>query len=85
MVERKVRFKRIATQFVVEDVVSGRIEHIPGIGRVYVSQPRQADDKLAADLHEAGAKFPVHVVGDAHAPRQMLEAVRDGFEAGFRV
>jgi hypothetical protein len=74
-----------ARTLVVEDVVSGRIEHIPGIGRVYVSQPRQADDKLAADLREAGAKFPVHVVGDAHAPRQMLEAVREGFEAGFRL
>lgn len=60
------------------DAVSGRATTIEEVAHVVWAAPRRADDRLALELGAAGFGGPVHVVGDAYAPRSALEAVREG-------
>lgn len=48
---------------------------VPGVTDVVALDPPRARDDLAAPLAEAG--LPVHVIGDAVAPRTLLEAMTE--------
>lgn len=67
---------------VLQDVLTGARELLPGItGMVHVG-PRMAVNNLEDDLRQAGISVEVIVVGDAYAPRTALEAVFEGELAG---
>lgn len=53
---------------------------IDGVTDVVVAEPPDAHDRLAAELADAG--LPVHVIGDAVAPRSLLEAMYEGHSLG---
>jgi 2,4-dienoyl-CoA reductase-like NADH-dependent reductase (Old Yellow Enzyme family) len=59
----------------IRDVLNGTTEMLAA-DHVVVPGARRSDDALAAGLREAG--LPVLVAGDALAPRQAIEAIRDG-------
>ncbi|MFD4668744.1 FAD-dependent oxidoreductase [Lentzea sp. NPDC058450] len=53
---------------------------LPGLTDVVVVEPPDPEDALAGELAEAGV--PVHLAGDAVAPRSLLEAVAEGHVLG---
>ena len=53
---------------------------IEGVTDVVVAEPPDAADRLAAELADAG--LDVHIVGDAVAPRSLLEAMFEGHALG---
>lgn len=65
---------------VVTNALTGAVTEIPGIADVVAVDPPDALDELSDAL--AGADVPVHVVGDAVAPRSLLEAVAEGHAVG---
>jgi hypothetical protein len=50
---------------------------------IVVAEPGRPRDGLAAAFSQDG--FPVHVIGDAYAPRDVEAAILEGFETGRRV
>jgi len=76
------RIGRIGAEGVtVEDAYSGAAETLPGIAAVVVAAPYRAEDGLAAELRGRGAR--VELIGDAAAPRHALEAMNEGYRAGW--
>lgn len=67
------------SQFVVEDVTTGSVEHIPADLVIAAGNPTANTDLYA---HLAGSGAAVTLVGDAVAPRTALEAVYEGHEVG---
>uniref|UniRef100_UPI0025CC2202 FAD-dependent oxidoreductase n=1 Tax=uncultured Aeromicrobium sp. TaxID=337820 RepID=UPI0025CC2202 len=53
---------------------------IPQVSEVVVIEPPAADDLLAEPLRNAGIE--VHLIGDARAPRSLLEAMFEGHALG---
>ena len=71
-----------AAGIVLEDVVTGAAEPLPGVtGLVHVG-PRAATTELERDLDAAGVEVDLVVAGDAYAPRSAFEAVFEGDLAG---
>ena len=71
-----------AAGIVLEDVVTGVAEPLPGVtGLVHVG-PRAATTELERDLDAAGVEVDLVVAGDAYAPRTAFEAVFEGDLAG---
>lgn len=68
----------------LESVVTGAVTPL-GECSVVVVAPQRADDRLATDLAASGFAGPVHLVGDAFAPRTALEATYEGRGAGVLV
>ncbi|MCS7001285.1 MAG: FAD-dependent oxidoreductase, partial [Dehalococcoidia bacterium] len=65
---------------VVRDVVGRVDEVIAGVDRILVSAPNTVDQSLQIALEESGAT--VVTIGDAQAPRSILEAIFEGHVAG---
>lgn len=57
--------------------LSGATEWIPAVGLLTETGSRTADTALAIELE--GAPWTVEVIGDALAPRQSTEAIREGY------
>lgn len=68
----------------IESVVTGQRETIEHSSIVWVA-PQVANDGLATALADGGYPGPVHLVGDAFAPRTALEATYEGRGAGVLV
>ncbi|WP_051791176.1 FAD-dependent oxidoreductase [Amycolatopsis jejuensis] len=68
----------------MEDVTGTRTEIDRAVSVIRVDPP-VADDSLARELTRAGYPNPVHLVGDAFAPRTTLEATYEGHGAGVLI
>lgn len=84
-----VHVNRIATawsgsELTIADPISGREEQIPCDDVVYV-RPRVARTELQLKLEESQLADRVVTVGDAYAPRGLLEAAFEGRFAGLTV
>jgi dimethylglycine catabolism A len=66
----------------IADAVSGRVEELDGVAEVVWVAPGRASDGLVGELEAAGFGGTVHLIGDAYAPRDALEAVREGRSLG---
>ena len=62
--------------------LSGEVTGIDGIDLVVIAGERRAADRLYRALD---SDHGVTLVGDAVSPRQIWQAVRDGFLAGHRL
>ena len=67
----------------VFNVYNGDPTELDDVAAVTYSTPRVPDDDLRAVLEAAGRE--VHLVGDCYAPRSVLAATRQGYEAGMAV
>ncbi len=65
----------------IANVFSGVTETIDDLALLTYATPRVPNDNLVSELSDAGIEC--HVVGDAYAPRTLLAATRQGFEAGM--
>ena len=73
----------VASGVVLEDVVTGATEPLPGVtGLVHVG-PRAVVTALEQELRDAGVDVDLVVAGDAYAPRTAFEAVFEGDLAGI--
>lgn len=57
-----------------------REERLDGIGEVVWIGAQQANDRIAQELRDAGIA-DVRVIGDAHAPRRLANAISEGHRA----
>ncbi|WP_434441639.1 NAD(P)-binding protein [Lentzea sp. E54] len=64
----------------ITSTLTGVATEVAGVRDVVAIDPPDALDDLSGALAEAGV--PVHVVGDAVAPRSLLEAVAEGHAVG---
>lgn len=64
----------------IKNLFSGAVQTLTELDLIVVAGERVADDDLYETLMEAG--HDVVLVGDAMAPRQIWQAVRDGYFAG---
>lgn len=64
------------------DTLNGRRHGLGGIDDLVMVAPQQAENALFAELALALPDTPVHLVGDAFAPRTALEATFEGRAAG---
>ena len=64
----------------VTNLLSGHVETLSDIDTVIHAGPYQRENALAAALSD---RVSVVAVGDALAPRRMLEAMREGHDAGL--
>ncbi len=62
------------------NVHSGEVGQIAGVSLLTYATPRRSDARLEAPLRAAG--IAVHVIGDAHAPRNVLSATSEGHALG---
>ncbi len=67
-------------QITIKHIISGETQVIENVTLLTYSTPRQPNDQLAAPLRAAG--IPVHIVGDAFAPRFVVNATADGARVG---
>jgi thioredoxin reductase len=67
----------------VFNVYNGEPTELDDVAAVTYSTPRVPDDGLRAVLEAAGRE--VHLVGDCYAPRSVLAATRQGYEAGMAI
>ncbi len=65
------------------NVYNGDPTVLEGVASVTYATPRVPDDGLRAVLEATGRE--VHLAGDCHAPRSVLAATRQGYEAGLAV
>ncbi|MFY1652900.1 FAD-dependent oxidoreductase [Solwaraspora sp. WMMB762] len=65
------------------DVITGEVEKLAGVHSVVDAGAARADDGLVPALHERLGPDRVHLVGDAVAPRSVLEAVYEGHLCGM--
>jgi len=65
------------------NVYNGDPTVLEGVASVTYATPRVPDDGLRAVLESTGRE--VHLAGDCHAPRSVLAATRQGYEAGLAV
>ncbi len=66
---------------VVANVYGGSEQRLDPADHVVAALPGEADDALYRELEalvEAGAGFELHGAGDCYAPRDALDAIRDG-------
>lgn len=76
-----VRSERGA-RVVVRDLYADTTDTRAGVGLIVLCGFRQANSHLALDLAHSRPDAEVRVVGDALAPRRLLDAVREGHHAG---
>jgi dimethylglycine catabolism A len=69
----------------LRNVYSEQVERRPGVGLIVVAGKRRALATLGPELRAADPALRVVVVGDALAPRTLLDAVSEGARAGARV
>jgi dimethylglycine catabolism A len=62
------------------NVHSGEVGQIATVSLLTYATPRRSDAQLEAPLRAAGIE--VHVIGDAHAPRNVLSATSEGHALG---
>jgi len=64
------------------DALTGELKHLAA-DTVIVAMGRKSvlNDKLGADMEEED----VHVIGDAQAPRRVMEAIHEGFFAAMDI
>lgn len=60
---------------------TGREERLEGIQHLTWIGAQRANDGIAADLRAAGV--PVHLIGDAFAPRRLPNAIHEGYQAAL--
>ncbi len=65
------------------NVYNGDCIELDNVSAVTFSTPRVPNDELRAAFEAAGRE--VHLVGDCYAPRSVLAATRQGYEAGMAV
>jgi 2,4-dienoyl-CoA reductase-like NADH-dependent reductase (Old Yellow Enzyme family) len=65
---------------VCRNIYSGDLREIPQVALFTYASPRVAQIELVAALE--GARVPVHVIGDAYAPRGTLAATSQGHAVG---
>jgi 2,4-dienoyl-CoA reductase-like NADH-dependent reductase (Old Yellow Enzyme family) len=70
---------------VLRDVHTGESVHRHGAGLVVIAGHRRAAGKLRAHLRARRPDLQLHVVGDALAPRTLLDAVAEGARAGATI
>jgi 2,4-dienoyl-CoA reductase-like NADH-dependent reductase (Old Yellow Enzyme family) len=70
---------------VLRHVYTEREERVDGIDLVVVAGHRRADCALAGALRVAAPALAVHVIGDALAPRALLDAVAEGARIGASI
>ena len=95
---RKLLLRRLAernvrsfTGVVREQITDGGIEmedktghrHIVEADQIIVAAGRAPNTDLLDELHDKVAD--VYVIGDAHEPSRILEAIHEGFEAGLKL
>lgn len=68
----------------IEETLGTRIPLSSNVDVVDI-RPQIAADGLARELEALNFALPVHVVGDAHAPRSAMEATFEGRGAGYLV
>ena len=66
----------------VRNLLTRRVETLTGIDSVIYAGPYRSERGLVATL---SGKVPVTVVGDSLAPRRVLEAMREGHDAGLAI
>lgn len=76
-----VRSERDA-RVIVRDLYADTADTRSGVGLIVLCGFRQANRHLAQELAQTWPDAEVHVVGDALAPRRLLDAVREGHHAG---
>tara|TARA_B100001250_G_scaffold377190_1_gene366081 strand:- start:404 stop:658 length:255 start_codon:yes stop_codon:yes gene_type:complete len=65
----------------IQDTLSGKMEtETPDV--IIAAVGNRTNDGLAKQLAEDFEKLNIHVIGDAAAPRTILEAIREGRIAG---
>jgi dimethylglycine catabolism A len=67
---------------VLRDVYAGVTAPRSDVGLIVLSGFRQAENELADELSHSWPEGELHVVGDALAPRRLMDAVREGTRAG---
>ena len=67
----------------IKNLLTGQARGLAGLDLVVIVGERVANDAPYGELAEAG--HDVALVGDAMAPRQIWQAVREGFLAGYHV
>jgi hypothetical protein len=70
---------------IVRHVHAGDETHHHGVGLIVIAGHRRAATGPRAALRERRPGLEVHVVGDALAPRTLLDAVAEGARAGADV
>ncbi|MBL8644036.1 MAG: FAD-dependent oxidoreductase, partial [Rhodospirillaceae bacterium] len=64
----------------IKHVISGETQIIENVTLLTYSTPRRPNDQMAEPLRKLG--IPVHVIGDAYAPRFVVNATADGGRVG---
>jgi hypothetical protein len=70
---------------ILRHVHAGNETHRHGVGLIVIAGHRRASPGLRAALREDRVDLELHVVGDALAPRTLLDAVAEGARAGADV
>jgi hypothetical protein len=70
---------------ILRHVHAGEETHRHGVGLVVIAGHRRAATGPRAGLRERRPDLELHVVGDALAPRTLLDAVAEGARAGADV